>query len=197
MQNEINTKNFILRVIGIGSLALFSVSVVLFFLSISRQQTIPVLVNVMPSGEAVYLGEVRQSGGVQVSEASIVYQVREFITNIRSVSVDPHVMNVNLTKCFYASSRSFEPILTRIIRDQDLFSLVGKMRRLVEIETTLHITGTSYQVDWTEITIEPGGTQRSRKMRGLLTVLTIPPQPEFIKTNPLGIFIEAFEWTEL
>jgi len=197
-QDAVKTKNFVLRVVGIGSLALFLASLVLFFVSIQRQDIVPVLVNVMPSGEAAYLGEVRAgSGGIQVPEAAIRFQAKEFVSNLRSVPADIQVMNEKLTKCYHAASKSYEPYLTRMIREQGFFSLVGKIRRSVEIESVLRITSNSYQVDWIETVSEASGMQQRHKMRALLTVVAIDPQPDFIETNPLGIFIEDFEWTEL
>lgn len=198
LQDQIKAKNFALRFVGTGSLLLFAASLLLFFVALQRQDIVPVLVNVMPSGEAAYLGEVRAGpGGIQVPEAAIRYQVKEFVSNLRSVPVDIQVMNERLTKCYHAISKSYEAYLTRIIREQGFFSLVGKIRRSVEIESVLRITSNSYQVDWTETVSESNGMQQRHKMRALLTVVTIEPQPDFIETNPLGIFIEDFEWTEL
>ena len=184
-------------VVGIGSLVLFAVSLVLYFVSISRQQTVPVLVNVMPSGESSYLGEVRNSGDLNVPEAAITFQIRKFITNIRSISAGSQVLYNNINECYAMVSSTYGPIMTHMLRTNSPFPLVGKIRRTVEIESILHITSNSYQVDWAESSIEPNGTPSTRKMRGLLTIKLIPPEPSFIKDNPLGIFIEACEWTEI
>jgi type IV secretion system protein TrbF len=198
LRDAYKVKNFVLHFVGIGSLLLFAASLFLFFVSLQRQDVVPVLVNVMPSGEAAYLGEVRAgSGGIQVPEAAIRFQVKEFVSNLRSVPVDIQVMNEKLTKCYHAASKAYEPYLTRMIREQGFFSLVGKIRRVVEIESVLRITNSSYQVDWIETVSEANGMRQAHKMRALLTVVTIDPQPDFIETNPLGIFIEDFEWTEL
>ena len=191
--------SFYLRVFGFGSLALFAVSLVLFFYAISLQKIVPVLINVMPSGEAIYLGEVRQTAQLQIPETAIFYQVRKFIINIRSISADPDVLYNNINECYYMVTSSYEPTLTRMLRANSPFPLVGKIRRTVEIESTLRITGSSYQVDWIESSVEPGGSPVSRKMRGLVTLTFIAPDSsrDWIKTNPLGIFVDACEWTEI
>jgi len=194
---EQKRSKFYLRVTGFGSLGLFAVTLFLFFYAVSLQRTIPVLINVMPSGEASFLGEVRQTAQIQVPEAAIFYQVRKFITNIRSISIDSQVLYNNINECYAMVSASYEPIMTRMLRANSPFPLVGKIRRTVEIESALRITGNSYQVDWIETSVEPGGSPVSRKMRGLLTVSLITPESSFIKENPLGIFIESCEWTEL
>jgi type IV secretory pathway TrbF-like protein len=38
-----------------ANIGLFIISLILFYYSVSRQQTVPVLINVMPSGESQYL----------------------------------------------------------------------------------------------------------------------------------------------
>jgi type IV secretion system protein VirB5 len=190
---------FYLRVFGFGSLGLFAITLVLFFYAVSLQRTIPILVNVMPSGEAAYLGEVRQTGQFQVPEAAIFYQVRKYISNIRSISTDPQVLYNNINDCYSMVTSSYESILTRMLRANSPFPLVGKIRRSVEFESTLRITGNSYQVDWIETSVEPNGAPVSRKMRALVTVTLLTPDQaqNWIRVNPLGIFIENCEWTEI
>jgi type IV secretion system protein VirB5 len=195
--DAIKSKNFWQKVMGISCLALFAGALVLFYLSISMQQIIPVLVNVLPSGESAYLGDVKQAE-FQVPEAAIFYQVRKFIVNIRTIPADPYVLNSNIIDCYSMITSSYEKIFTPNLRANNPFPLVGKIRRSVEIETALHITGNSYQVDWVETTFESGaGNPTREKMRALVTVKLITPDPSFIKDNPLGIFIEACEWTKI
>ena len=196
---EQSRSKFYLRVFGFGSLGLFVITLILFFYAVSLQRAVPFLVNVMPSGEATYLGEVRQTGQFQIPEAAVFYQVRKFISNIRSIPADPQVLYSNINDCYSMITTTYDPTLTRILRANSPFPLVGKVRRTVEFESTLRITGNSYQVDWVETSAEPGGSPVSRKMRGLVTILFITPNPsnDWIKVNPLGIFIDACEWTEL
>lgn len=185
---------------GFGSLGLFAITLVLFFYAVSLQRTVPILINVMPSGEAAYLGEVRQTQALQIPEAAIFYQVRKFITNIRSISVDSQVLYNNINECYYMATSSYEPIMTRMLRANSPFPLVGKIRRTVEIESVLRITGNSYQVDWLETSVESGGgSPVSRKMRGLVTLTFFTPDAskDWIKVNPLGIFVDNCEWTEI
>ena len=184
-------------VVGTGILAVSVINFIFFVYAVSLQKTVPVLVNVMPSGESAYLGEVRQTGTLQVPEAAVLYQVRKFITNIRSVSTDPQVLYNNIDECYAMVTGSYEPVMTRMLRSASPFNLVGKIRRTVEIESALKTTGSSYQIDWTETSIETGGNQKKQKMRALVTVKMLPAGSDVIRKNPLGIFIDNCEWTEL
>ena len=176
---------------------LFVVSLILFFYSVSQQKTVPVLINVMPSGEAQYLGEVRQSGAIQVPEASIHYEIREFISNLRSVSTDYQIVYANIDKCFVTVTSNYSPILRQMLLGDSPFDQVGKIRRTVDVESVLHITGRSYNVNWTETVIDTSSNRRTTKMRAVVTIRLITPTDVTIKRNPLGIYIENFEMTEL
>ena len=150
--------NFSFYFFGIGGYVLFAVSLDLFYFAISMQTTVPVLVNVMPTGEASFLGEVRQTGEINVPESAILYQIRRFISNIRSIPADAQVLFNNIEECYSKVTNTYEPHMTRHLRANSPFPLVGKIRRTVEIESTIRITGSSYQVDWIEVSVEPGGS---------------------------------------
>jgi len=179
------------------NIALFIVALILFFYSVSRQQTVPVLINVMPSGESQYIGEVRQSGAVPVPEAAIYYQIRKYVSNFRSVSTDYNVVYQNIDECFYMVTSSYSPILRQTLLSASPFDLVGKIRRTVEIESVLNITDRSYQINWTETVIESSSGPKISKFRAVVTIRLMTPTDSTIRRNPLGIYVENFEMTEL
>ena len=186
------------RLTGVGSLVLFAASLAFFIYAVNLQKTVPVLVNVAPSGEAQYLGEVRQSAAFQVPEAAVVFQIRKFVTNLRSVPADPEVLYNNIEECYAMVTSSYEPVMTRNLRAASPFSLTGKIRRTLEIESVLKITGSSYQADWTETVTEASAAPKRARMRALVTVKLLPATDAAVmKTNPLGIYIESYEMTEL
>jgi len=151
----------------------------------------------MPSGESQYLGEVRQTGSIQVPEASIHYQIRTFITNYRTVSTDYQIVYSNIDDCFFMTTQSFTPIFRQNLLDDSPFALVGKIRRTVEIESILLITGRSYNVNWTESSYDTSANHSTVKMRAVVTIRLVTPTDITIKRNPLGIYIENLEMTEL
>jgi type IV secretion system protein VirB5 len=196
--DKMNEMKWWRSVIGIGILGLSFLNLVFFIIALSTQKTVPVLVNIMPTGEAAYLGEVRQNNSaLEIPEAAILFQVRKFITNIRSISTDAEVLYNNIDDCYYMVTGSYEPLMTRMLRSNSPFEQVGKQRRTLDIKSVLRTTGNSFQVDWIENSIDPSGSTRKKEMRALVTIKIIPVEPSFIKRNPLGIFIDNCEWTEL
>jgi type IV secretion system protein VirB5 len=185
------------KTVAAFSLLLFLANLFFFIYAVKLQKTVPVLVNVMPSGESHYLGEVRQNGEIQVPEAAIQFQIRKFISNLRSVSTDYQILYDNIDECFFMVTSSFSPVLRQAIIANSPFDLVGQIRRTVEIESILTITARSYQVNWRETTLDASAAQKQARLRAVATVRLIPPSDATIKKNPLGIYIENFEMTEL
>jgi len=196
LQNEINDKTWWRR-IAVFSWLLFFINFCFFIYAVNQQKTVPVLVNVMPSGESQFLGEVRQNGELQIPEAAILYQIRKFTFNLRSISTDYQVLYDNISECFIMATTDFAPVLRLTILNDDPFKLVNKIRRTVSIESVLHITQRSYQINWIENTIDTSSDQKNTKMRAVVTIQLIKPNDTTIKNNPLGIYIENFEMTEL
>jgi len=173
------------------------INLIFFIVSVNQQKTVPVLVNVMPSGESQYLGEVRQGSGIQVTDASIHFQIRSFITKLRTVSTDYQVVYDNIDDCFIMVTADYQNILRQKLFDDSPFVLVYRIRRTIDIESILHITGRSYNVNWTEYIIDTQNNQRTVRMRAVITIRLIQPTDATIRRNPLGIYIENFEMTEL
>jgi len=196
LQNEINEKTWWRR-IGTFSLLMFLINFCFFIYAVNQQKTVPVLVNVMPSGESQYLGEVRQNGELQIPEAAILYQIRKFIFNLRSISIDYQVLYDNIDECFSMATSGFSPVLRTMILNNNPFELVGKTRRTVSVESVLHITARSYQINWIENTLDTSSSQKPVKMRAVVTIQLITPNDTTIRKNPLGIYIENCEMTEL
>ena len=196
LQNQINETAWWRRV-GVFSLIIFLINFFFFIYAIKLPRTVPVLVNVMPSGESEYLGEVRQNGELQIPEAAILYQIRKFIFNLRSISTDYQVLYDNIDECFSMATSSYSPILRQTILNNNPFDVVGKTRRTVSIESVLHITDRSYQINWIENTLDTSSSQKPTKMRAVITIRLIKPNDTTIRKNPLGIYIENCEMTEL
>jgi type IV secretion system protein VirB5 len=185
------------RYTGIGALVLFGVSIMLFMHAIGKQKTVPVLINVMAHGEAQYLGKVEGNSSPQVPEAAIQYQVRTFITNLRSIPADPYVLYNDIEMCYAMVTSACEKTMTERLKTASPFDVVGKTRRTVQIESLIKTTGSTYQADWYETTTE--GTQSTGKIkyRALVTVKLLPATEKTIQKNPLGIYIDAYELTTL
>jgi type IV secretory pathway TrbF-like protein len=95
------------------------------------------------------------------------------------------------------ATASYSPVMRQMLLNASPFELVGKIRRAISIESVLHITARSYQINWVENTLDASSTQKTAKMRAVVTVRLITPNDATIRKNPLGIYIENCEMAEL
>jgi type IV secretory pathway TrbF-like protein len=185
------------QIIALICLAFTGLSICGLFYGVSLQKNIPYLINVMPTGESQYLGEVRYTGDLQIPEAAIQFQVKTFLTYLRSISGDYDMLYRDISLCYNMVTSECGKKMTKELTDDSPFkaSRAG-IKKTLQIESILKLTNGTYQLDWIESTAESGQVKRAR-LRGLFTVKLLQPTEKNIQTNPLGIYIENYDITIL
>jgi type IV secretion system protein VirB5 len=166
--------------------------------AVSLPKTAPLVITVAPWGEAEYRGDVSGLSywNAQIPETAIQYQVREFVRELRGISGDSEVLYQNITRCYARVTEKCNRKMTAELREEDPFSLVGREKRTVTIESVLRLSTHTWQADWIENTAGGANTGR-RRMRGVFTVELLEPQAKQRVLNPLGIYIDDYDVTEL
>jgi type IV secretion system protein VirB5 len=183
------------RIIALVCLGFVAAGIGGLIYGVGLQKNIPYLVNVMPTGESRYLGEVRYTGDLQIPEAAVQFQVRTFLTYLRTVSGDYDMLYRDISLCYGMITPECEKKMTRELTDNSPFkaSKAG-VRRTLRIESVLKLTNDSYQLDWTE-SESSGGQVKSARLRGVFTVKLLAPAEKNIQANPLGIYIDSYDIT--
>jgi type IV secretion system protein VirB5 len=163
--------------------------------AVSMRKAVPVLVAVAQWGEAQYLGEVKASSSMQIPEAAIQYQIRDFITDLRGIPGDSDILYRDITRCYDMVTAKGEKKMTAELRAADPFKDVGRIKRSVTIETILRLSTETYQADWIETSA--GSDNRTVHYRGLFTVKLLEPPEKKRVNNPLGIYVDDYDMTEL
>jgi type IV secretion system protein VirB5 len=186
------------QVIALVCLAFTGLAICGLFYGVSLQKNIPYLVNVMPTGESRYLGEVRYSGELQIPESAVQFQVKTFLTYLRTVSGDYDMLYRDISLCYNMVTPECGNKMTAELTGNSPFkaSKAGTKRTL-QIESVLKLTNGTYQLDWIESTSSSGGQVRRERLRGLFTVKLLAPSDKNIQTNPLGIYIDNYDITVL
>jgi type IV secretory pathway TrbF-like protein len=185
------------QIIALVCLAFTGLSICGLFYGVSLQKNIPYLINVMPTGESQYLGEVRYTGDLQIPEAAIQFQVKTFLTYLRSISGDYDMLYRDISLCYNMVTSECEKKMTKELTANSPFKASKSgIKKTLQIESILKLTNGTYQLDWIESTTESGQVKRAR-LRGLFTVKLLQPTEKNIQTNPLGIYIDNYDITIL
>jgi type IV secretion system protein TrbF len=153
-----------------------------------------------------YVVEVERSGAIRAvapavesyepSDAQIAAELARFIEHVRGVSIDPVVVKQNWLKAYdYATDRAAQT-LNDYARENDPFAKIGQRSVSVEITSVVRASPTSFQLRWREKAFENGSLAGTQSFTGVLTIVSKPPRDAAtLRANPLGIYVNAINWS--
>lgn len=145
-------------------------------------------------------GEVRAVApaiqNYQPADAQIAWHIARFITNVRSVSTDPVLVRQNWLAAYDFATDRAALFLNEYARTSDPFSAIGTNSVSVQVTSVVRASDTSFQVKWTEQVFERGSLARTERWTAILTVVIQTPRTaEQLRKNPLGLFVNAIDWS--
>jgi len=183
----------------IASLELLVILVLTGFIgyAVNLPKKIPVVITVLPWGEAKYVGDVSSYSyeTMNIPESAFVYQVETFIQRLRTLPTDGEVLTQNISSLYNMITPGAESKMTPEIRQDNPFGLIGVKKRIVTIESTIRVSGNTFQVDYIEAQV--GRETGTRRYRALVTTIRKTPPKKTEKLNPLGIYINEYNITEI
>jgi type IV secretion system protein TrbF len=153
-----------------------------------------------------YVVEVERGGSIRAvapavesyepSDAQIAAELARFIEHVRGVSIDPVVVKQSWLKAYdYATDRAAQT-LNDYARENDPFAKIGQRSVSVEITSVVRASPTSFQLRWREKAFENGAVVGTQSFTGVLTIVSKPPRDAAtLRANPLGIYINAINWS--
>jgi type IV secretion system protein TrbF len=153
-----------------------------------------------------YVVEVERGGAIRAvapavesyepSDAQIAAELARFIEHVRGVSIDPVVVKQSWLKAYdYATDRAAQT-LNDYARENNPFAKIGQRSVSVEITSVVRASPTSFQLRWREKAFENGSLAGTQSFTGVLTIVSKPPRDAAtLRANPLGIYVNAINWS--
>jgi type IV secretion system protein VirB5 len=146
------------------------------------------------------LGEARavQAADVdyQPTDPQVAWHLARFITNVRSVSLDPVLMRGDWLEAYDFATRRGAQFIGEYARSAAPFAKVGKRTVSVQVTSVVRASPSSFQVKWTETAFERGSQAGTSRWTAILTTVTRPPaSSDVLRKNPLGIYVDAIDWS--
>ena len=162
----------------------------------SAQATItPYIVEVTESGAVKTVGQV--NGGFQPSDAHIANQLARFITNVRSVSIDPVVLRQNWLEGYAFATDQAALTLNTYANANDPFTNIGQRSVTVDIASIVRSSEDSFEIRWRETEFQRGARTASDTYTASLSIiLNTPTDPETLHRNPLGLYVHGLNWSK-
>lgn len=159
-----------------------------------QSRVVPYVVEVDRLGEARAVAPV--AADYRPTDPQIAWHLGRFISNVRGVSLDPVLMRENWLSAYDFVTDRGGRFLGEYARSADPFGQVGTRTVSVQVTSVVRASDRSFQVKWTETAYERGSLAGTSRWTAILSVVVRPPSSaEALRRNPLGLYVEAIDWS--
>ena len=150
--------------------------------------------------EVDHAGQVRTVGEATTPyrpvDAQIAYHLAQFITLVRSLSIDPVVVRQNWLNAYDYTTDRGAAVLNDYARTHDPFARVGKESVTVQVTSVTRASDTSFNVRWIEQHFVNDAPARTERWNAVISIVLQTPRTEQrLRKNPLGIYVNGLSWS--
>ena len=159
-----------------------------------QSRVVPYVVEVDRLGEA--RGVAPAAVDYRPTDPQIAWDLGRFVREVRSVSLDPVLMRQDWLAAYDMVTARGAKFLGEYARAADPFAGVGQRTVSVQVTSVVRASDRSFQVKWTETAYERGNLAGTSRWTAILGVALHPPKTaEVLRKNPLGLYVDAIDWT--
>ncbi|CAA0102783.1 MULTISPECIES: conjugal transfer protein TrbF [Alphaproteobacteria] len=183
------------RFMAFGSLALSAgLSAALVWQSMSGS-IVPWVVQVDKLGQAQAVAPA--VADYRPTDPQIAFHLARFIEEVRSIPADAIIVRQNWLRAYDFTTQAGALALNDYARANDPFTKVGKQQIAIEVSSVIRASPNSFRVAWIERRYQDGSLASTERWSAILTVaVQIPRDPEKLRANPLGIYVNAINWSK-
>lgn len=161
-----------------------------------KPHVVPYVIELGKAGEVVGTAQTLAASQSE-NEAVIRFELARFITDARSVLGDGAAEKAALHRVYDMARGEAATVLPTWYRDHPPFDLGAKETVQAEVDSVLRAPSGAYEVRWTETTRNLDGNLLSTvHWRALLAVQVVPPDPDHMLSNPIGLYVSQIDWSE-
>lgn len=146
------------------------------------------------------LGEPRAISAAEAdyrpTDPQIAWFLGRFIADIRSVSLDPVLMRQSWLSAYDFTTKRGAIFLGDYARAADPFGHAGEKTVSVQVTSIVRASDRSFQVKWIETSFDRGAQTGVSHWTAIVSVvLKGPATADTLRRNPLGLYIDAIDWS--
>lgn len=183
------------RLIAFGNLFLAAGLACGLIWQAARGTVTPWVVEIDKLGQAQAVGPA--IADYQPTDPQIAWYLARFIENVRSLPADPVIVRQNWLAAYDFVTDKGAVALNDYARSNDPFGKIGKIEVAVEISSVIRASSDSFRVAWIERRYENASLAATEHWTAILTiVIKTPHDAEHLRKNPLGVFVNAINWSK-
>ncbi|ESX12656.1 conjugal transfer protein TrbF [Mesorhizobium sp. M1060] len=183
------------RYMAFGCLALAAGFSAALIWQSAKGSIVPWVVQVDRLGQAQAVGPA--IGDYQPSDPQIAFYLAHFIEQVRSIPADPVIVRQNWLRAYDFATKGGALALNDYARANDPFTKVGKQQVAVDVSSVIRASPASFRIAWIERRYQDGSLASTERWSAILTIVMQPPRDaDKLRKNPLGIYINAINWSK-
>lgn len=160
----------------------------------SQSRITPYVVEVDKLGEVQAIGPAIEP--YRPTDAQIAWYLARFITDLRSLSIDPVLVRRNWLEAYDYATDHGAVFLNDFARTNDPFKAVGQKTVSVQVTSVVRVSDDSFQVKWTEQSYEHDSLAKTERWTAILTIVVQQPRTaDALRKNPLGLYVNGINWS--
>jgi len=161
----------------------------------ARGNIVPWIVQVDRLGEAQAVAPA--DADYSPSDPQIAFHLARFIEQVRAVPDDPIIVRQNWLRAYDFATDRGALVLNDYARNNDPFALIGREQIGIDVTSVIRASPTSFRVAWVERRYRDGSLAETSRWTAILTIVVQTPRtPDALRKNPLGIFVNAINWSK-
>jgi len=161
----------------------------------ARGTIVPWVVQVDKLGEAQAVAPA--TADYRPSDPQIAFHLARFVEQVRGIAADPVVVRQNWLRAYDFTTDKGALALNDYARTNDPFANIGKAQVAVDVSSAIRASADSFRVAWTERHYQEGNLAATERWSAILTIVVQPPRtPDALHKNPLGVFVNAINWSK-
>lgn len=189
---RVQAKNW--RYMAFGSLVLSAGFAAALAWQSVQGTVVPWIVQVDKIGQAQAIAPA--TADYRPTDPQVAWHLARFIEQVRSIPADPVIVRQNWLRAYEWTTDRGSAALNDYARANDPFAKVGKQQVAVDVSSVIRASPESFRVAWTERRYENGQLSTTERWTAILTIVIQPPRDaDRLKSNPLGIYVNAISWS--
>jgi type IV secretion system protein VirB5 len=181
-------------IIAMAIALLFSTTLGLYLAR--KPRVVPYVIELDKAGEVTGLLQPL-AADQSLNEAVTRFELARFITDARSVLGDGAAEKAALHRVYDMARGEAATVLPVWYRNHPPFEVASKETIQAEVDSVLREPSGTYELRWTETTRNLNGDVLSTaRWRALLAVQLAAPDPDYMLSNPIGLYVTQIDWSE-
>ena len=190
---RVQAKNW--RYMAFGSLILSAGFAGALVIQSARGTVVPWVVQVDKLGQAQSIAPA--TADYRPTDPQIAWHLARFIEQVRSITADAIIVRQNWLRAYEWTTDRGAASLNDYARSNDPFTKVGRQQIAVEVSSVIRASPDSFRVAWIERRYQDGALASTERWSAILTIaLQTPRDAEKLRANPLGIYVNAINWSK-